>query len=54
MEAGQRHAEMSPAPDLAMGATVEHVGSHIVCIRTLFNVNEPTAVSHARDSGALG
>ena len=33
---------MSPPPPLAMGATVEHMGSHTVRIRTLFNVHVRT------------
>ena len=30
---------MSPPPPLATGPTVEHLGRHKVCIRTLFNVH---------------
>ena len=43
---------MSPAPSLAMGATVEHVGSHKVCLRSFLaptGVHGPTRVAHASE-----
>ena len=42
---------MSPPPTLAIGPTVEHMGRHTVCIRTLLNIHVTMthATSHPGD-----